>query len=248
MDINPSDINNDTNPENEMDSVSSETETPVSDESAAPVLPKKSKKRLIIVLISVAVVIIGVVVALLLYFNSDSYKYTQANELLEAGKYDQAVTAFEELGTYKDSKNQIIRCNRRKLYDYLNKKNSYTLYNADYTYELKPEDGNISIHMTVSELDFYIQMDMNSDNGNFVCKFSPYSYLETKSEGKCTISKLKSDANSLKIDKNTGYYNATQMKELADSTCDLTCMTLGSVLERLDLDITPADLGFTSIK
>lgn len=221
------------------DSVSSD-----SDNKTENILRQKTGKRFLVG----GVIIIGVVIALLLYFTSDSYKYGQAKDLIAEGKFDEAINAFEKLGSYEDSENKIIECNRRKLYDYLSEKDGYTLQNADYTYELNPEGDKIRFGISSSKQKFYILFDMTSDNGNFLCEFVLSPEQITTSKGKCSISKLKSSNNSLVIDENTGYFNASQMNDLADISCDSICKEFDTMLKKLKLNLSPANLGFAGIE
>jgi tetratricopeptide (TPR) repeat protein len=43
-------------------------------------------------------------------------QYAEAETLLDAGKYDDAVEAFEALGDYSDAKNMVIYCRNEQLY------------------------------------------------------------------------------------------------------------------------------------
>ncbi len=79
-----------------------------------PELPKKkSKKKLWIILSIVGALLIGAALSWFLYFD-DFMAYNAAQDLLDAKKYDQAITAFAELGDFKDSKEKITECKYQK--------------------------------------------------------------------------------------------------------------------------------------
>ena len=83
-----------------------------------PVLPpkpkkKKSRAKFWIILSLVGVLLIAAVLAWFLYFD-DLMAYNSAKDLMDAKKYDQAITAFAELGDFKDSKDMIKECKYKK--------------------------------------------------------------------------------------------------------------------------------------
>lgn len=194
--------------------------------------------------------IVGIIVAVALYFNSNSYKYGCAKDLLAEGKYEEASTAFTDLGDYKDSKDKISECNRRILYNYLLEKDSYTLSSTEYTYELKPDGDKISIAVTfpTKNVEFSILIDMTSDKGQFICKCAPFPHLASTSDGDCKISSLRKTDNDLETDNVSGYYDKEQMKSLSDIACNVLCMNLGTVLESTDTGLTADDIGFNGLK
>ena len=167
-------------------------------------------------LVAAGVVIIAIVV---LYFSSDFHAYNKAENLLSDGKYKDAITAFSELGDYKDSKERISECNRRILYDFLQDSRDYTLHATQYSYGLTAKEGKISISVSFADknVDFSILLDMKSDKGKFICECAPLPLLETTSDGDFKISQLKKSENSLEIDNVSGYYDAKQMKRLVQA-------------------------------
>ncbi|MBQ4629495.1 MAG: tetratricopeptide repeat protein [Clostridia bacterium] len=81
-----------------------------------PVEPKKtkSKKKLIIALAGAGVAVVGIVVVLFVFVLGPSFKYSDANDLLKSGDYDEAIAIYKELGDYKDSENKIDLCKYQK--------------------------------------------------------------------------------------------------------------------------------------
>lgn len=74
---------------------------------------KKRKKILIIAAAVVAVCIAFVIVLNTVIIPND--KYNSAVEIYNAGKYDEAIAAFKGLNGYKDSEEQITKCEKAKL-------------------------------------------------------------------------------------------------------------------------------------
>lgn len=67
-----------------------------------------SKKVIIGIVVAIVMVIIGTVV----YFvtTADSRNYKTGQEFYEKGKYEEAISKFSALGTYKDSKEMVEKC------------------------------------------------------------------------------------------------------------------------------------------
>lgn len=72
-------------------------------------LQKQKKKNRIVIAFLIAFGIIGVII---FYYVSiyPSQQYNVANELLNSGEYHESMAIFEKLGNYKDSVEQIIKC------------------------------------------------------------------------------------------------------------------------------------------
>ena len=210
--------------------------------NALPTPPKKSKKPLIIGLIAGIAVFTIILVSLLIYFSSDSYKYSKANDLITEGNYSEAISLFRELGDYEDSENKIMECNRRTLYDYLKAVGDAKIYDSNYTYSLRAKDGNLLLGLSVKNFTFDIIFDMSSDNGEFRAVFS-----DTTAEGDCVISELTRNNNSPQIDTCSGYFSKSKMQELVNPACNLSCMHIGTLIDKTELGLSPADIGFTSI-
>ena len=75
---------------------------------------KRSKKtvKMIAIIAAAVLVLAGVIVALVL--NRDNIKYAIANGKMNSGSYDEAISMFDSLGEFKDSKDLINECNYRK--------------------------------------------------------------------------------------------------------------------------------------
>ena len=67
-----------------------------------------NRKKMIRILLPAAAVCI--VLVLFAVFALPALKYNSAKALLDAGKYEEAIAAFESLGTYRDSAGQIEAC------------------------------------------------------------------------------------------------------------------------------------------
>ncbi len=65
--------------------------------------PKKKKTGLIIGIIAGAVVLLAALAAAFIFLMKPGMDYTAAQKLLEDKSYDEAIAAFEKLGTYNDS-------------------------------------------------------------------------------------------------------------------------------------------------
>lgn len=78
------------------------------DRAAAEVQAKKFKKLVFIA--SVAVCLVAVFAFVLLTVIIPNSKYNDAVSLMNAGKYTEAISAFETLDGYKDSANKIAEC------------------------------------------------------------------------------------------------------------------------------------------
>lgn len=77
---------------------------------------KKARKRkmiLALVLSSIGVMLVIFMIVLVLFIMPNS-KYNQAIDFMEAGMYDEAISAFEALDGYSDSKDMIAECQYRK--------------------------------------------------------------------------------------------------------------------------------------
>ena len=66
---------------------------------------KISKKSIIIIGTIISSIIIGVIVYLIV--TADSRKYDNAQELYSSEEYEDALTEFKELGTYKNSADMV---------------------------------------------------------------------------------------------------------------------------------------------
>lgn len=76
---------------------------------------KKRKKRIKISIISIVVILIlaiGIIVSVKEII--PGHKYKNANNLMDEEKYSEAVTIFEEIKEYKDSKDKIVICNNKQ--------------------------------------------------------------------------------------------------------------------------------------
>jgi len=69
----------------------------------------KKRKKIIIITTTISTICIVFVVLLITVIIPDG-KYNSAVELYDAGKYDEAITAFTQLSGYKDSEAQITKC------------------------------------------------------------------------------------------------------------------------------------------
>ena len=116
------------------------------------------KKRRIIVKSSVAV--IAFVGFMLLYslVLFPLFKYNNAVHLINSGKYDQAISKFEDLKDYRDSKNRILQAKASRLYDEGDLAGAYEIYallDDDYNQHLKDYQ------------DFYATADQFSEKGQY---------------------------------------------------------------------------------
>ena len=82
------------------------------EKQAAEIAAKKAKKKKkIIAAVIAAVVALGIgVTVLTVTVIIPELKYNSAVELMNSGKYDEAITAFEAMDGYKDSAEQITKC------------------------------------------------------------------------------------------------------------------------------------------
>ena len=71
---------------------------------------KKSSKIRNIILFAT----LGIIVIVLFFLFSPSTKYKKANDLLNNGKYDEAISIYTEIKDYKDSTDKITLCNYEK--------------------------------------------------------------------------------------------------------------------------------------
>lgn len=69
----------------------------------------KKKKKIFAITIPIIIVCIAFIIVLTTIIIPNG-KYNDAVELYNAGKYDEAITAFTELNGYKDSETQITKC------------------------------------------------------------------------------------------------------------------------------------------
>ncbi len=85
-----------------------ENEAEIIEAKESPLKPEKVKKSPKFLIFSLAGVLICAVIAVLgITLIAPYIKYNEALTLYESGKYEEAVTAFTELGGYKDSQEQI---------------------------------------------------------------------------------------------------------------------------------------------
>ena len=226
-----------------MDNYEKIPETPIADTAAG------KGRKLRPVLIIAGGVLLVIFAALILYLNSSCYKYDKAEDLLLAGKYEDAVVAFTDLGDYKDSAAKITECHRRILFDYLVKQNGYSLNDTGYTYKMSADGDKISLLLNIPEytVEFRLLIDMKSDTGKFCCEFFPFDHIATTSEGTCRISELTSSENNLTIDSTSGHYDSDQMKSVADPLSTLLCKLLDTTLDKLDAGVTAGNIGFKNI-
>lgn len=73
----------------------------------------EKKKRILSIAIPVAIAVIALVIVLIKVIIPNS-KYNAAVELMESGKYQDAIVAFEEMNGYKDSAKKIDECEYQK--------------------------------------------------------------------------------------------------------------------------------------
>lgn len=70
---------------------------------------KKKNKKIAAIVTPIAVIIVAVVVVFVTVIQPKN-EYNAAVALMEEGKYEEAITAFEAMGDYKDSAEQIVNC------------------------------------------------------------------------------------------------------------------------------------------
>ena len=76
-------------------------------------LKAKKKKKRIISIVAIGVSALAILIAFLIILNTviiPNGKYDSALELYNSGKYEEAITAFDELDGYKDSNDKIKMC------------------------------------------------------------------------------------------------------------------------------------------
>ena len=91
------------------------TEVDIPKETALTVLPEKSKKKTLsskmIIAIAACLVLIGICgFAIYKHMAAPAMHYEEALQLMENGKYTEAIEKFEGLGDYKDSADMIHQC------------------------------------------------------------------------------------------------------------------------------------------
>lgn len=84
----------------------------------------KKTKKILSIAIPAAVAVIAIVIVLTKVIIPGS-KYNAAVELMDSGKYEEAITAFEALGDYKDSQIKINECEYQKALLLLNDSQYY---------------------------------------------------------------------------------------------------------------------------
>ena len=57
-----------------------------------------------------AALVLAVLIPLILFLLTPNRKYNKATDLKDEGKYDEAIAIFEELGRYRDSRDQVTEC------------------------------------------------------------------------------------------------------------------------------------------
>ena len=74
------------------------------------IIASRRKQRRLTIIVSVCALIFVILAGILFYRNSivPNTKYNNALSLVEQGQYDQAISIFNDLGDYKDSKDQLI--------------------------------------------------------------------------------------------------------------------------------------------
>jgi len=70
----------------------------------------KTKRNLIIAVCLCIILIIGCSLPLYIYLTGPAPQYSEAGELMAGGQYEKAITKYESLGDYKDSKELIRDC------------------------------------------------------------------------------------------------------------------------------------------
>jgi len=70
----------------------------------------KTKRNLIIAVCACIILIIGCSIPLYMYLTGPASQYTEAGELMAGGEYEKAISKYEALGDYKDSKELIREC------------------------------------------------------------------------------------------------------------------------------------------
>ena len=74
---------------------------------------KKHRNKIIVICASISIIVIATI-TLTVNFIIPSIKYNNAVAMLENGQYDEAITAFTDLGNYKDSINKITETQNAK--------------------------------------------------------------------------------------------------------------------------------------
>jgi len=116
------------------------------------------KRNILRGVIALGLVVIITVIAILV---QNPISYGKAQNMLEAGNYDEAILTFKELGNYKDAENLILEAKYRKADEYLeNKKyeDAYKLYTALGEYndsEIKAIESKYQIAIETLNKKFY---------------------------------------------------------------------------------------------
>ena len=95
-------------------------------EAELEVLKSEAKKKKLIVILSIvlAVLLVGGAASYIFYFEPNA-RYTEAVDLYNDGKYEEASTLFAELGNFKDSADRVTQCDtaiKQEKYDAAMKK------------------------------------------------------------------------------------------------------------------------------
>lgn len=152
---------------------------------AAEARAKKNKKLAMIITPIVAVVLVFVIVLTTVIIPNS--KYNNAVALMEAGKYEEAITTFEELDDYKDSVDKIKEC-KYAFAVYLMEKKSYneasTTFDDIVDYgdskdKIKECKYNIALSFT-NEKDYMKALALFSELGDFKDSKSQYSNIMKK--------------------------------------------------------------------
>lgn len=198
---------------------------------------------------------------IILFLFSPSAKYNNANDLIDDGKYDEAIAVYQGLGDYEDSSQKIIECNRRKLYDYIKKNGA--IEQKDYddsSYGITTEGENLKFYnysqqnptSTVSaDVEFEILIDMTSNEGKFFTSYGFYTGFrseESTGEGKFDVTNFSPNHNGLSLDEYSGTIGRSMILEMSNTWGQLLCHKINPLLEESKLGLVAKDIGFISIE
>ena len=103
---------------------------------------KRKKRNKIIITVTSFAIIAGLIYAFVIKPKIDTKnKYQAALSLLDEKRYEEAAAEFEELGSYKDSENLLLRTDADKLYDAGKFSDAYEIYKElPEEYQIHEED------------------------------------------------------------------------------------------------------------
>ncbi|MBE6608636.1 MAG: RHS repeat protein [Ruminococcaceae bacterium] len=125
-------------------------------------------------------------------------KYEKALELIENGEYEEAYAIFEELGDYKDSKEQIKQLNYNQAIDFIEEgkyEEAYSIFKNLGNSDMCDKFYYVPVHIEYTSGNNKISHDFYYNENNILSQSLEFEDFETDSYNRNTVNDYEYDAN-----------------------------------------------------